>query len=98
MSWMSVLSYWRCQNCQTENQYDLTWQHFYEFKEIPNEMYSIEKCKCCGKEYYVSETEPNPLCFKMNRGPCKNDYVKDLVMDIEEANNKFTIIGQCWTT
>lgn len=95
MSICDIISYWRCPYCGQENSYNLTWQHFFKFKEIPNEAYSKEKCEHCGKEYYVSETEPNPYCFKMDRGRCKNDYVKDLVID---TNEKLTIIEEYITT
>ena len=95
MSFVDVFSYWRCPNCQQENEYNLTWQHFYEFAEYPNEKHSKEKCSHCGKEYYVSETEPNPYCFRMNRGRCKNDYIRDLVLSIDE---KLTIVREFFTT
>jgi hypothetical protein len=91
MSWDDIFSYWRCPNCRQENVYNLTWQYFYEFKEVPNESYSKEKCNHCGKEYYVSDTEPNPYCFRMNRGKCKNDYIRDLVLDV---NEKLTIVNE----
>lgn len=95
MSWCDIWSYWRCLNCNNENEYNLIWQHFYKFKEIPHEKYSKEKCKHCGKEYYVGESEPNPYCFKMDKGRCKNDYVKNLVIDV---NEKLTIVREYWTT
>ena len=94
MSAVDIFSWWRCPNCDHANKYNLTWQHFYEFKEIPDEPYSKEKCVKCGKEYYVSSTEPNPYCFRMDRGPCKNDYVKDLVLD---TNLKLTIVDEYLT-
>ena len=95
MSWCSSSSFWRCSNCKHENEYELTWQHFYNFKEIHDEDYSKEKCEHCGKEYYVSKSEPNPYCFRMDRGKCKNDYVKDLVID---TNVKLTIVNEYFTT
>lgn len=95
MSWCDVYSYWRCPNCSHENKYNLTWQHFMEFKEIPNEEYSKEKCSNCGKEYYVNNTEPNPYCFKMDKGKCKNDYIKNMVLSTDE---KLTVVNECWTT
>lgn len=55
MSWCDIWSYWRCPNCEQENEYNLTWQHFIKFEEIPYEEYSKEKCKYCGKEYYVGK-------------------------------------------
>lgn len=94
MSFMDVFSYWRCPNCQQENEYSLSYQHFYVFDEYPNENHSKEKCRYCGKEYYVSEKEPNSYCFRMNRGKCKNDYVKDLVLSVDE---KLTIVGESFT-
>ena len=95
MSWYDIWSYWRCPNCEQENRYNLTWQCFYEFKEIPNEKYSKEKCNHCGKEYYVNSNEPNPYCFKMDKGKCKNDYIKDFVIDTDE---KLTIINKYVTS
>lgn len=95
MSWCDIWSYWRCPNCNNENRYNLTWQHFMEFKEIPHEKYSKERCDHCGKEYYVNNKEPNPYCFKMDRGKCKNDYIKDMVISFDE---KLTIINECWTS
>lgn len=95
MSWCDIYSYWRCPNCNNENRYNLTWQHFYKFKELPNEEYSKEKCNHCGKEYYVNSNEPNPYCFKMNKGKCKNDYIKNMVVDI---NEKLTLVNEYWTT
>ena len=95
MSWVDVFSYWRCPNCSTENEYNLTWQHYFEFKEVPGEEYSKEKCSCCGKEYYVNNKEPNPYCFRMNKGRCKNDYIKDMVLDTSEP---LTIINEFLTT
>ena len=83
MSMCDVFSCWRCPNCDQENVYNLTWQHFYEFKELHGE-FSKEKCKYCGEEYYVSSSEPNPCCFRMDRGRCKNDYIKDLVLSLDE--------------
>lgn len=95
MSLVESYSYWRCPGCEIENKQRLTWKHVLKFKEIPDEEYSIEKCSNCGKEYYVNLSDPNPYCFKMNRGPCKNDYVKNLVID---ANEKLTIVGEYYTT
>lgn len=95
MSFCDVYSYWRCPNCETENEYNLTWQHFYMFKEIPDEPYSKEKCACCGKEYYVNAKEPNPYCFRMDRGKCKNDYIKNMVID---TNESLTICNEIFTT
>ena len=95
MSWCDIYSYWRCPNCSNENRYNLTWQHFYKFKELPDEKYSKEKCDHCGKEYYVNSNEPNPYCFKMNKGKCKNDYIKNMVVDI---NEKLTLVNEYWTT
>lgn len=95
ISWADIFNYWRCPNCQHENEYNLTWQHFYEFDEYPNEGHSKETCSNCGKEYYVSETEPNPYCFRMDRGRCKNDYVRDLVLSVDE---KLTIVNEYFTT
>ena len=95
MSWVDEFSYWRCPNCDSENKYNLTWQHFYKFKELPDDDYSKEICECCGKEYYVDRTEPNPFVFRMNRGLCKNDYVKDMVLDIDCG---LTIISDHYTT
>ena len=95
MSWVDIFSYWRCPNCDHENEYNLTWQHFYKFKELPDDEYSKETCKNCGKEYYVDSTEPSPFVFRMNRGLCKNDYVKDMVLDV---NKNLTIVGECFTT
>lgn len=94
MSWVDVWSSWRCPNCQQENTYSLSWQHFYEFKEFPDDFYSKEVCRNCKKEYYVNAREPNPYCFRMNRGKCKNDYIKDMVLDI---NEKLTIVSE-WLT
>lgn len=58
----------------------------YKFKEILSDVeYSKEMCKNCGSEYYVADQEPNMLCFpsmrEKNASPCKNDYVKDMVLD-----------------
>lgn len=50
------------------------------YKEIPLELYSAAKCCHCGKQYYVAESNPDPLVFKMDRGMCKNDYIRDLVL------------------
>lgn len=94
MSQCDIFSYWRCPNCDQENEYNLTWQHFFEFNEIHGE-FSKEKCKHCDKEYYVSSSEPNPYCFRMNRGRCKNDYIKDLVLSIDE---NLTIEKEYFTT
>ena len=94
MSQCDIYSYWRCPNCDQENEYNLTWQHFFEFNEIYGQ-FSKEKCKYCNKEYYVSSSEPNPYCFRMNRGKCKNDYVKDLVLSIDED---LTIEQEYFTT
>lgn len=71
------------------------WQHFFEFKEYPKEEYSRERCEYCGKEYYVSSSEPNPYCFRMDRGACKNDYIKNLVLDVDD---KLTIVNEYMTT
>ena len=90
-----IYSHWRCPRCNNENEYNLTWQHFYKFKELPDDEYSKEECKNCGKEYYVNSREPNPYCFRMDKGKCKNDYIKNMVFDI---NEKLTIIGECFTT
>jgi len=95
MSWVDVFSYWRCPNCEHENKYNLTWQHFYKFAEFPNDEHSREACENCGKEYYVDSKEPNPLVFRMNRGRCKNDYVKDMVLDV---NEKLTVVEEYFTT
>ena len=95
MSFIDVFSYWRCPSCKHENKYNLTWQHFMEFKEIPNETYSKEICNCCGKEFFVNAGEPNPICFTTNKGKCKNDYIKNMVID---ASNKLTIVHEHWTT
>lgn len=95
MSWCDIYSYFRCPNCKQENKYNLTWQHFYEFKEIPYEVYSKEKCKYCGNEYYVSSNEPNPFCFKIDKGRCKNDYIKNLVIG---TNKNLTIVNEHLTT
>lgn len=95
MSMYDVFSYWRCPKCNHENEYNLTWQHFYKFKELPNERYSKEECENCGKEYYVNEREPNPYVFRMNRGKCKNDYIKNMVIDTDE---KLTVVYECFTT
>lgn len=95
MSWCDVYSYWRCPSCESENKYNLTWQHFYVFKEIPDERYSKEKCAYCGKECYVNDKEPNPFCFRMDRGKCKNDYVKDMVID---TNENLTIGSEHFTS
>ena len=40
MSQCDIMSYWKCPSCRHENEYNLTWQHFYIFKELPNEEYS----------------------------------------------------------
>lgn len=95
MSMFDIYSYWRCPSCNHENIYNLTWQHFYRFKELPDDEYSKETCNNCGKEYYVDATEPNPCVFRMSRGRCKNDYVKDMVLDVDA---KLTIVGECYTT
>lgn len=94
MSFCDMYSYWRCPSCQNENVYSLTWQHFYEFHELPEEIYSKEKCAHCGKEYYVNSSEPNPYCFKAYRGKCKNDYIKNMVIPLSGV----TIINEFWTT
>ncbi len=94
MSMCDWYSCWRCPNCQKENVYSLSWQHYYKFKEFPDDVYSKEVCKNCMKEYYVNPTEPNPYCFKMTRGECKNDYIKDMVLDV---NEKLTIVDEFWT-
>ena len=89
MSWASTESHWRCPICDTDNKYyNNGWTPYIEFKEYPKERYTREKCKWCGKEYFVSESEPNPYYFKMNRGACKNDYIKDLVLS---TNRKLTM-------
>ena len=95
MSWSDIFSYWRCPSCEHENEYNLTWQHFYRFKELPDDVYSKESCELCGTEYYVDSTEPNPSVFRMNRGRCKNDYVKDMVLSLD---SNLTIIDEYWTT
>ena len=93
MSWVDRSSYWKCPSCDCENEQRLTWQHWHKFKEIPDEVYSKEQCKHCGKEYYVSESEPKPWAFKLDKGKCKN--IKDLVIDV---NEKLTLIGEYLTT
>lgn len=94
MSWCDIWSYWRCPNCGHTNRYNLTWQHFITFKEFDEE-YSLEECDCCSKSYYVGRSEPDPFCFKMDKGPCKNDYIKNLVIDTSE---KLTKVSECWTS
>ena len=94
MSWCDIYSYWRCPNCSNENRYNLTWQHFMEFEEIPHKEYSKEKCEHCGKEYYVGKGEPNPNSFKMDKGKCKNDYIKNMVLDV---NENLTLVNEYWT-
>jgi hypothetical protein len=89
MSWVEAFSYWRCPNCNHENTYSLAWKELYRFKEYPHDTWTKETCDNCGKEYYVDITEPNPYCFRMNRGKCKNDYVRDMVVDI---NEKLTLV------
>lgn len=93
MSLCDVFSYWRCPSCEHENEYNLTWQHYYKFKEIDG-YYSKETCRNCGKEYWVDSSEPNPFVFRMNRGRCKNDYIKDMVLD---TNEKLTIVAEYFT-
>lgn len=95
MSMCDIFSWWRCPNCQQENRYNLTWQHFYKFKEFPDDTYSKEVCDNCKKEYYVNSREPNPYCFRMTRGECKNDYIKDMVLGV---NEKLTIVDEYFTT
>lgn len=95
MSMTDIYSWWRCPNCQEPNRYNLTWQHFYKFAELPNDRYSKEKCQYCGKEYYVDATEPGYWCFRLTKGPCKNDYVRDMVLDLD---TKLTIIDEYDTT
>ena len=89
--WIEHYSHWRCPDCQQENVYSLYWQPRYKFEEFPDDTYTKEVCEKCGKQYYVNTREPNPYCFKMNRGKCKNDYIKDMVLSVEE---KLTIRGE----
>lgn len=84
MSCVSVESHWRCPNCNTDNTYYNNGWMGLEFKEYPGEEYQEKKCKWCGKEYYVSNSEPNPFVFRMNKGACKNDYIKNLVISKDE--------------
>lgn len=90
-----IFSYWRCPSCDCENEYNLTWQHFYKFKELPDDEYSKEVCRNCSKEYYVDSTEPSPFVFRINKGKCKNDYIKDMVLDTAAG---LTIIDEYFTT
>ena len=94
MSQCDIFSYWRCPNCRQENEYNLTWQHFFEFSEICG-TFSKEKCEYCDKEYYVNSSEPNLYHFRTNRGRCKNDYIKKMVLSIDE---KLTIEKEYFTT
>lgn len=91
MSLFESYSYWRCPKCGKENKQTLIWKRFYKFKEFETEEYSKEECEHCGKEYYVSKGEPNIYCFKTNKGRCKNDYIKNMVIDI---NTKVTIVDE----
>lgn len=95
MSWIEIWSYWRCPNCRQENTYSLSWQDIYKFKEFPDDTYSKEVCHSCKKEYYVNSREPNPYCFRMDKGKCKNDYIRDMVLDV---NEKLTIDNEYFTT
>lgn len=86
MSLMPIESHWRCPNCKTDNQYYRNWLITYSFNEVEDVEYSKEKCCCCGKEFYVADSEPNIMVFKSMSKPnaslCKNDYIKDMVLDI----------------
>ena len=100
MSFVEVPSHWRCPNCRHVNLYYRNWQYLYSFNEILDEIeYSKETCKNCGKEYYVADTEPNSFCFpsmrKENASPCKNDYVKNLVLSTDLS---ITIKSTCVTS
>ena len=53
MSWCDIYSYWRCPNCSNENRYNLTWQHFMEFEEIPHKEYSKEINISCDENEKV---------------------------------------------
>ena len=80
MSFMDVVSYWRCPNCNSANELHHGWRSWIRYRELPMEMYTAEKCDQCGRQYYVAESNPDPIVFKMDRGRCKNDYIRDLVL------------------
>lgn len=87
MSQCDIIYNWRCPNCKTVNQVNMTWQICYIFNEIlepyPYNIYVKEKCKHCNKEYYINEHPPGYWAFpKFNPDKdCVNDFVKDLVLD-----------------
>ncbi|MBQ2396176.1 MAG: hypothetical protein II304_03910 [Bacteroidales bacterium] len=87
MSWCSIESHWRCPNCQYDNSYFKNWNEYFKFKEVEDVFYSKETCKQCNSEFYVAECEPQLLCFPSLRKPgaslCKNDYIKNLVLNID---------------
>lgn len=84
MSLVDIFSHWRCPNCKHDNKYNLTWQHYYRFKEIEDVDYSEEICENCGTEFWVAKCEPQMNCFpsmqKKGASLCKNDYIRDLVL------------------
>ena len=84
MSFMDITSHWRCPNCKHDNIYHLSWQLYYIFNEIENEVYSDETCENCGKKFWVAKSEPQMSCFpsmqKEGASLCKNDYIRDLVL------------------
>ena len=59
MSFVDVVSYWRCPNCNSENELHHGWRSWIRYNELPMEMYTAEKCAQCGKQYYVAESEPD---------------------------------------
>lgn len=81
MSWIDTYSHYRCPNCGMEVLYNTSHPVLYKAKETPGEEYTLEKCPFCGEEYYVNISEPNNLVFGNTLGKCKNDYIKNLVMD-----------------
>lgn len=95
MSMCDVFSCWRCPNCNKENIYNLTWQHYFVFEEYPDDKYSRETCESCEKEYYINSMEPNPIYLYGNEIiKCKNDFVENPVIDIGE---KLTIVSEYYT-
>ena len=84
MSMFDIISYWRCPKCQHENRYNLTWQKYYQFKEVEDVDYSDEICVNCGTSFWVGKSEPQINCFpsmlKRGASRCKNDWIKNLVL------------------
>lgn len=90
MSFLEANSWWRCPDCNTENVQQLTFFTSYKIKEYPLDTWTLEECENCKHNFYVDITEPSPYCFKLDRGRCKNDYIKDMVLKADYS--KLTIL------